>query len=269
MTKLRFDMTRAGIAAAHQSGLQAALHALNHPTVGGFAFENEFESSADLILQTYGHTPGAGGPRYRGYDSWEQYRDAMHSSGKRVLFYNPDVTGVHPEAMRFVYGVGLWKKQADGVMNWHYYEPARDGGYGLSKHQGATTLNFQFPPTADHRGGPTIGWEAAREGIKDYQLLYTFDRLVRKASQSPDPALRAKAKRLGDEVNSFLSKLRFDTIDTKRNLSLGQWEGEQTLDDGTTVLTGTFKIPNGFAMDDYDRLRQLVCNSILALHTPR
>jgi hypothetical protein len=154
-------------------------------------------------------------------------------------------------------------------MNWHYYEPARDGGYGMPKHQGATTLNFQFPPFEEHRGGPTIGWEAAREGIKDYQLLYTFDQLVRKSSQSLDPALRTKAKRRSDEVDSFLSQIHFDTIDTEGTLSLGKWESEQALEDGTTVLAGQFKIHNGFAMEDYDRLRQLLCTSILDLNASK
>jgi hypothetical protein len=195
-----------------------------------------------------------------------QYRDAMHGKGKRVLFYNPDVTGVHPEAMRCVYGVGLWRLRADGMMNWHYCEHPHGGSYRISTRQGHEPMDFVFPTVEGHAGGPTIGWEAAREGVKDYQVLDTLDRLVTEARRSSDSDLRRDADQASQEVDEFISRLRFDTIDPVSALTLPEWDREEVDERGVKYLHGQYKMRNGFAMEDYDRLRQLVCRWILKLN---
>ena len=264
---VRFERTRACAPALRAAGLPIALHALNHPTDRAFRFEREFENWTDVNLLTFCHSPACGGATYRGYESWSQYRDAMRSKRQRVLFYNPDTTGVHPEAMRFIYGVGLWRLQADGVIDWHYGEHTRGEAYKLDPKQGFVQMDFVFPAAGGHAGGPTIGWEAAREGVKDFQLLYTLDRLVGEARQSTQSDLRRKAERASREVNLFLDRFQFDSLDPTSALSLGQWDAERVDEHWVKHLHGQFKIRNGFAMEDYDIFRRLVCDWILELNT--
>lgn len=264
----RFERARRCAPALRAAGIPVALHALNHPTARAVRFTREFENWTDVNLLTFCHSPVAIGPAYRGYDSWAQYRDAMRSQGQRVLFYNPDTTGVHPEAMRFIYGIGLWQSQADGVFDWHYCEQPTGGAYRLSQKQHSAPMDFVFPAVDSHAGGPTIGWEAAREGAKDSQLLYTLARLVERARRSPDPDLRRKAEMAGEEVSRFLGRLRFDRLDSAGALTLGRWDAEEVDERGVKRLCGQFKIPNGFALEDYDRLRQMTCKWIVTL-TPQ
>ncbi|MFZ4693584.1 MAG: sugar-binding protein [Verrucomicrobiia bacterium] len=262
---VRFERTRVCAPALRAAGIPIALHALNHPTERAFRFAREFENWTDVNLLTFCHSPVAVGPTYRGYESWAQYRDAMRNQGQRVLFYNPDTTGVHPEAMRFIYGVGLWRLQADGVMDWHYNEHTRGEAYTMERKQRFAPMDFVFSAADGHAGGPTIGWEAAREGAKDYQLLYTLDRLIAEARQAANSGLCRKAEQASTEVNRFLDKLRFDQLDSTGALTLGRWDTEEVDDRDVKHLRGQFKIPNGFAMEDYDRLRKLVCEKIVEL----
>ncbi len=261
----RFDVTRGSVPALRSLGMPIAIHSLNHPSAGGARFEPEFQYWVDYLFQTFCHPPGCAPAGYRAYATWDQYRDAMHSQGKKVVFYNPDVTGVHPEAMRFAYGIALYKTKADGMMNWHYREPFRDGGYGLMPAQGHAIKNFVFPRTASHLGGPTIGWEAAREGVKDYQLLCTVERLARLACESSDPEIQAKGRLAMREMMMFVNQARLDSINTVGALSLGAWAQEKIDDAQGKTVYGEFKIPNGLTMEDYDRLRGTLCRWVVTL----
>lgn len=265
---LRFERTRECSPPLRAAGVPIAFHALNHPNDRAFRFEREFENWTDVNLLTFCHSPIGVGPCHRGYESWTQYRDAMRSKGQRVLFYNPDTTGVHPEAMRFIYGVGLWRLQADGVMDWHYSEHTDGGAYQLSQKQRFAPMDFVFPAADGHAGGPTIGWEAAREGVKDYQLLYTLDQLIAEARESSDAGLLRKAEEASQEMSQFLARLRFDALDSTGALTLGRWDSEAVDGHGVKHLRGQFKIPNGFDLEDYDRLRKLACEWIVALTLP-
>lgn len=265
-TEERFQRTRALSAALRAVGIPIAVHAVNHPTRSAVKFEQEFYGTADEILLTFCHPPATVAETYRGFADWTAYRSRVQGDGKKLLFYNPDCTGVHPEAMRFTYGVGLWNRQADGVMDWHYHEPHRDGGYGISRVQGSAVLNFTFPPFGEFSGGPTIGWEGVREGAKDYALLHTLRILTEHAAQSSDPNTRAAGGAAFREVDAFLSRLNFATIDSTGMLSMpARFEHESWGEDGVKVLSGDFKVRNGFAREDYNRLRRLVCEHILRL----
>jgi hypothetical protein len=260
----RFELTARSIPALHAAGAAVALHALNHPTAGGFRFEREFEAVTDVILATFGHPPGCGGD-YRGYRDWTGYRRAMQAQGKRVLFYNPDTTGLHPESTRFAYGVGLWMLQADGMSDWHYGEHPRGEAYVPSKVQGRTAMDFVFPPCAEHAGGPTLAWEAAREGAKDYQVLYTLDCLLREARASAAAARHALASRAEADLWEILRRVRVDTIDRAGELSLPQWTRRSVDEQKVARVHGELKIANGLKLEDYDMLRRRACHWIMEL----
>jgi hypothetical protein len=260
----RFELTALSAPALRLAGVPVALHSMNHPTAGGFRFEQQFEHLCDLVLVTTCHAPATGGA-YRGYANWDQYRVAMQRQGKRVMIYNPDTTGQHPESMRFIYGVGLWKLQADGVSNWHYRENEGERAYALRRVQGSASMDHVLPAWGSQAGGPTLAWEAAREGNKDYQVLYTLDRLIRSALDSGDARRQALARQAGDEVQALLSRVRFDTIDPVSELTLPRWARRSLGKDDVAQVHGELKIDNGLELADYDRLRHLACRWILAL----
>lgn len=265
-TDQRFAVTRSCGSVLKELAIPIALHALNHPTPGAIQFEREFYSLADSILLTFCHPPVCVTESYRGFENWNAYRARVRRDGKKLLFYNIDTTGVHPEAMRFGYGAALWNRKADGLMDWHYQESQRDGGYGISSQAGSAVMNFTYPPTGDFRGGPSIGWEATREGTKDYALLYTLRALANRAERSPDAALRKEAAAAWQEVEALLDRLTFSTIDTTGALSLpSRWTSERWTEDGVKLLGGEFKVPNGWSLADYGRLRRMLCDRILLL----
>lgn len=265
-TEERFRRMRALTPPLSALGIPVATHAVNHPTPQAVAFEREFYPALNEILLTFCHPPVTVTESYRGFANWNAYCSRVQGDGKKLLYYNPDCTGVHPEAMRFVYGVGLWNRKADGVMDWHYRELPRDGGYGVSPVQGSAVLSFTFATAGEFRGGPTLGWEAAREGVKDYTLLHTLRTLVERAEASPAPDVRAMGAQAAREVDAFLNRLTFATMDTTGALSLpARFEHESWSDDWAHVLGGDFKVPNGFVIEDYDRLRRLVFEHILRL----
>jgi hypothetical protein len=267
---LRFTLSRALIPPLRLTGLPVAVHSLNHPAGKAWRFEREFQPLIDVFLHTFAHPPGCGPAEYRGYASWEQYRDAMDAAGRQVLFYNPDCTGVHPEALRFVYGVGLWKLRARGMITWHYFESQRDGGYGLGRRQGQAVLNLVYPPTADRPGGPTIGWEAIREGVQDYRLLAAWDHAVREGLQSEDPEVKARAVGARQAVDAIISRIRFQTIDPVGALALpDRWEGQSVDEHQQPWIHGEYKLDNGLSLADYDELRRRLCQVIAELRLTR
>jgi hypothetical protein len=262
----RFQMTRVLSAVLKAAGVPIAVHAVNHPTPAAARFEKEFYPVVDEILLTYCHPPVTVSESYRGFRDWAAYRTRVQGDGKKLLFYNVDCTGVHPEVMRFSYGVGLWARGADGIIDWHYSESPRDGGYAVSRVQGSSVLGLAFTPAKGYLGGPTIGWEGVREGVKDYALLRALRTLTDRAAQSPDAALRAAGERAAREVQAVIARLRFSTLDSSSLLSLpARFEHESWDETGAKFLGGRFKLANGFALEDYDRLRRLGCEHILRL----
>jgi len=247
-------------------GIPTATHSFNHPIPAAERYEKEFYNEIDVILLTFCHPPVTVSETYRDGERWTAYRDRLKRDGKTLMFYNVDVSGVHPEAMRFGYGLALWARGADGMINWHYQGHVRGGGYELSTRQGNANMTFVYDAHGEFKGGPSIGWEAAREGVKDYTALYTLRELIAEARMSSDAEQQAAAAAAEREVAAYVNRLTFDTIDTGSALALpGRWERETYDEDDVKILGGDYKIPNGFTYADYDRLRRLVCEHILVL----
>ncbi|HUT89206.1 MAG TPA: glycoside hydrolase domain-containing protein [Thermoguttaceae bacterium] len=200
-----------------------------------------------------------------GYDAaaWDELLKRTRADGKTIWFYNVDLTGYHPEAMRFGYGFGLWLARGQGVIEWafmfRYRKDREDWAY-----EEPTAMFFRYPRTQTHVGGPSIGWEATREGVKDYKLLRLFDRKVAEAKQSGDARRIASAAKAEAAVREQLGRVRFDKLMARAGK--GRWTGPtDVLDDGTRTVSGQFKMPNGWTFADYDRTRRLVADAILEL----
>ena len=201
------------------------------------------------------------------YDAaaWDKFLARTRADGKTIWFYNIDLTGYHPEAMRWGYGVGLWRGRGRGVLEWAYmfwYRPH------LAKraYTSPKTMFFRYPKTKDYPGGPSIGWEAAREGVIDYKLLALFTRKAAEAEASGDPRRAEAARRAKAAVEQQLARLTFDKLMARAGK--GRWtQPALTLDDGTRAVTGAFKMPNGWAFADYDATRKLIADAIVEMRT--
>ena len=56
--------------------------------------------------------------------------------------------------------------------------------------------------------GPTLGWEARREGIDDYRYLQALREAIGQATGDPDPRRRA----LGHEAQKYLQEVERVTV---------------------------------------------------------
>lgn len=253
-TDHRFDRTRVCGGILKDMGIPIATHSVNLPTDGGARFNQQFTAMMDMLLLTWCFPPITAGGAFDGYDSWPAYRDAMRGRGRKLLAYNVDVTGLHPEAMRFSYGLGLWLLDADGIIDWHYHESSRRSPYDIWRRQGYSNMSFIYPPRDGHAGGPTLGWEAVREGVTDLRLLQTLEPLMRDR-----PDVRA-------ELEQWFVGVDFSRLNSTGALALpGHWQTEGHDEHDRPTVGGAYKIDNGLSLADYDALRRWLCHTIETL----
>ncbi len=202
------------------------------------------------------------------YDAggWEALLARTRRDGKTLWFYNVDLTGYHPEAMRFGYGVGLWRGGARGVIEWAYM--FRHGrGPEDQAYENPKFMFYRYPRTKTHAGGPSIGWEAVRQGVEDYKLLSLFYGKLAEAKAGGDARRAATARRLEASAGEQLAKIRFDQL--LATAGKGRWtDGVRLLEDGRRVVTGRLKMRNGWAFEDYDRFRRLLAEGLVELSGP-
>ncbi len=195
--------------------------------------------------------------------AWQQLLTRTRADGKTVWFYNIDLTGYHPEAMRFGYGIGMHAGHGRGVLEWAYmfrYRSSRaDEAY-----TNPSIMFFRYPTTSRNVGGPSIGWEAVREGVKDYKVLQLFLNRVRDAKTSSDQGHRTLARSLQTQVESYLAQIRFEKL--MATAGKGHFTGPSLVrDDGVTTVSGAFKMDNGLTFTDYRDLRQVLADAIVQL----
>jgi len=266
-TEERIRVTQVCNKILKEMGLKTAGHALNHPIPNAINFAKENYFLLDMPLLTFCHPPVCVTEEFPALNSsWKEFIKKAKKDGKKILFYNIDNTGINPEAMRFGYGVALWAKGAKGMFDWHYQYP--EGNYyneWLLSPRGECFL-FYYPPDKTHKGGPAIAWEAVREGVEDYKLLYTLDKLIEQAEKSTDIKKKGIAQKAKKEVESILAKIDFSKLNPVSKHALpGKWEREEYGKDDIKVVKGNCKITNGFALEDYDKIRLLICKYIMSL----
>ncbi|MDD5483351.1 MAG: DUF6067 family protein, partial [Kiritimatiellae bacterium] len=263
----RIEMTRVCNKIMRNMGLKTAGHGLNHPIPNAINFAHEYYELMDMILLTFSHPPVCVSDKFTAFDcAWDEFLKKAERDGKKILFYNVDTTGVNPEAMRFGNGLALWIKGARGAFNWHYQSPRKNHYDEWTLPPGKTCYAFRYPADAERRGGPSIGWEATREGVEDYRLLYTLDQLARQAEAAANPEKKKIAREAKKEVAALLSKIDFSGLNPVGMHNLpGKWEKESYQPDDVKIVGGEYKITSGLALDDYDRLRLVLCKNIASL----
>jgi hypothetical protein len=196
-------------------------------------------------------------------DAWWAFHARAKQTGKQLWFYNIDLTAWHPEPVRYMTGFGLWKAKADGVIEWAYMWPVKENEPGAVYEQPSALL-YRFPAAPGESGGPTIGYEAMREGIDDYRYLLTLRARVDEAERSGSAAAKSLARARWAAVERVLAGANFDGC--KGVAMQGAWTGDcEVLEDGRRIVRADHKVPNGWSFGDYARLRRMIAEAIVAI----
>ena len=193
-------------------------------------------------------------------DAWAGFLEALKRDGKEVWFYNTDITGFHPEAVRFGYGFGLFRSGAKGALNWSYmtsFKPEKPDGL----YQNPLPMANRYNRTETEPGGPTTAWEATREGVDDYRYLRTF---FAAAGQARKAGRLEEAKAAEAEVEAWLAKIDFRGA--TGTACQGDWTGATgILPTGEKYVSGDYKMANGLAFGDYRKFRRCLADWIVKL----
>lgn len=103
-----------------------------------------------------------------------------HSDGKIYWVYNNIVTTQcrNPAYSRYIYGYYTWMNDLDGMSSWTFQNTQNASGLPTLADEVGKDLYLAYPAP----DGPlaTINWEAIREGIDDYKLIYQLTKRVKK-----------------------------------------------------------------------------------------
>ncbi len=189
--------------------------------------------------------------------AWDEFSAMRKRDGdKKVWFYNFDYTGYDPEASRFIYGYGLWISKCDGIMQWTYrrLDQMADMPVGTPRYEDIGSLCFSYPATERQRGGPTVGFEAIREGVDDYKYLYKFFRTADMVKKLGTPEAKKRAEELEKSVNKKLAELSFDKVGYRPRSA---WQVPlKDGPDGTGTVSGKYKLKIKWDFGDYQAVRK-------------
>ncbi len=198
------------------------------------------------------------------YDAvaWEQFRARMEQLGKTLWYYNVEISGHRPENARFSQGFHLWNTGARGAFTWSY-RSVLDDPYTADPDVRFIFMH-RYPPMGEETGGPSIGFEALREGIDDYHYLYTWDRLCERALAEGS----AQQKQIVETSRAWMaSKLaEIDYSQWAGWPTQGEWIGGTLVtDEGAKAVAGHLKVPGVWSFADYDEVRRRLADWIVAL----
>ncbi|MCC7492836.1 MAG: carbohydrate-binding family 9-like protein [Fimbriimonadaceae bacterium] len=186
--------------------------------------------------------------------------EAARRAGKRLLIYNNDVESYQPETDRWAYGYFNWRHGLHGGFNWEYRGGSGDLYDNLDAEHGDWV--HRYPPQDQHPGGPSLGWEASREGVEDRRYLLLLEELL--AAARPVSRARGAVQAAEQWLASLRTRLSSRGEVRGRAAWSAVWSPEQARAKGyvvpadvTKVLVGPLKQPNGLALEEYDTLRWL------------
>ncbi len=177
---------------------------------------------------------------------------AAQADGHIITLYNCDVESYRPEVDRYVTGWFQIAANINGCYNWAYM--AWGGSpYNDNDHATGTWMHV-YPPLGDEPGGPSTGWIGAREGIDDYRYVHTLREAIARALASDDAAAQQAARDAQAELDRLIASIQY----SPRVRNTAQWTVRETRDDGTRILGGTLKLPNGWSHADYALHRWII-----------
>jgi len=109
--------------------------------------------------------------------------------GKRLWIYECQLAPTDTLTSRYTFGYGLWRTGATGASFWAYCSGGRQAWdrFGqrppkdYTDYDPSYTHYYDFVWCVPDGPIPSVGWEAAREGIDDYRYLRTLEQLIAKA----------------------------------------------------------------------------------------
>jgi hypothetical protein len=199
---------------------------------------------------------------------WENMKAQVTKWGKTLWSYNINDANFFPElaTYRLAFGHFLWREGIKGQMMWVYQSAT---GNPLNCLDGPYTdfmYNYPALPQVGESGGPSLMWEAIREGRDDYNYVHTLQSLLDQAEQQGQTARAAKGRQLLQRLNASFDdqRLRRDN----RFLEC-QWQETVTSPNGQRLAKGQFNVPNGWGLSDYDDWRTQVAREIVSLTAER
>ena len=206
-----------------------------------------------------------------GCPPWAEMTRRTIELGKVAWSYNLNDAEmvVAPAANRWMRGFFFRGMGAEytGQFVWCYCIPHEDPYNDLDGTYADWLYYYPPDPKRGLTGGPSIDYECMRGGIDDLRYILTLERLVGRARQSDDPAIRQEADKAQDALDTM-----FGSFDLNQMKQRGArwvecvWEklGQQ---DGIRTAGGSYTIPNGWSCDDYDRARARIIDRILGLQS--
>ncbi|NOZ22901.1 MAG: hypothetical protein GXP25_17630 [Planctomycetes bacterium] len=193
-------------------------------------------------------------------EGWAKFLERLKKDGKEIWFYNIDITGFHPEPLRFGYGFGLYAAKGTGMIEWAYMF-----GYRSDKpdrlYKNKLPMAYRYNKTDAEVGGPTTAWEAAREGVDDYKYLHTLLTLTKKLKAEGKADLAEQAEK---DILDRIARIDFNGC--TGSACKGQWTGDKgRLPTGEKFVSGDYKMQNGFSFSDYNAIRRAIADWIIKL----
>jgi len=134
-------------------------------------------------------------------------RDRAHADGARYWVYENKVTMqcTSPVFARYQYGYFAWQNDLDGLSSWTFQNTQNAAGPpGQANPSGRSGLDVYLTYPAPHGPVSTIKWEAIREGIEDYKLVY---QLVKRVNRMKAKGMDAR------EYQAFLHGLKTEQLE--------------------------------------------------------
>ena len=194
---------------------------------------------------------------------WWKFNSKAHGDGKLLWYYNIDLSAWHTESVRYMSGYGLWASGADGIIEWSYMSDTIGKDPNIAYKP--TSMMYRFPAKKDTSGGPTLGFEAIREGIDDYRYIVSLEKALERVYSSGSLEIIEQAYLVSRPVYAKISQAIFNGCSGVA--AQGKWNGKcEIREDGGRIIRGELKLDNNFKFEDYDAIREMAANAIIEIN---
>lgn len=138
---------------------------------------------------------------------WE-HKEKAREHGAELWTYNCTVPFTNAPFNRAFYGFWAYRTGLKGFGRWAYHDDRKQimDEAGVV-HGAATGARLSHVIASADGPVPTVGWEAAREGIDDYRLMMLYDELYEQASQKLTALEAQYVELLSEDDISLLTQI--------------------------------------------------------------
>ena len=200
-------------------------------------------------------------------DSWEDIVKKCVETGKGIYPYNSDnaCAFAEPSSMRFI-GGWFFRTLGNGcggnflfIYQWFSGSPYNDFDGSQS-----TDWMYRYPPAEGRKGGPSIKWEALREGIDDLKYIATLENLIKKCRLAGKNQAAEDAENL---LTGIKKSFDLNMLKSKCVFLESKWDREWKDANGKLYASGSFNLPNGWSFEKYNEVRSQIAKKIIELKT--